>query len=64
MQNIKDMVQSCRGFESTHVLNFGISEMNAVKIKVQYSYTLKYTGIDYIFNILRMQCISLPYLLS
>lgn len=61
MQNIKDMVQSCRGFESTHVLNFGISEMNAVK-KVQY--TVKYTGIDYIFNILRMQCISLPYLLS
>jgi len=62
MQNIKDMVQSCRGFESTHVLNLRISEMNAVKKMVQY--TLKYTGIDCIFNIPRMQCISLPYLLS
>jgi hypothetical protein len=62
MQNIRDMVESCRGFESIHVLNFRISEMNEVKKKVQY--TLKYTGIDYIFNILRMQCISLPYLLS
>ena len=62
MQNIKEMVQSCRGFESTHVLNFRMSEVNAVNKKVQY--TLKYTGVDYIFNILRMQCISLPYFLS
>jgi len=62
MQNIKDVVQSCRGFEGTHVLNFRISEKNAVMEKVQD--TLKYTGIDYIFNIFRMQCISMPYLLS
>ena len=61
MQNIRDMVQSCRGFESTRLLNLRMSEMNAVQKKVQY--TLKYTGIDYIYDTLRMQCISLPCLL-